>query len=332
MIVIRARNVQAALPAGVRLLRDRGTCRESRNGPVVVAPEPVTIVYERPEERVLFWPDRDANPFLHTADALWCLAGRNDVDFLAFFATQMREYSDDGRSLAGAYGYRWRKKFGVDQLGEVIAGLRRNPECRRQVVQMYSAEEDLGSASKDVCCNVAASFQVDPSGQLDMVVFQRSGDLCWGSLGANPVQFGFLHEYIAGGVGVPLGRHWNTVANLHAYPDTFNPLLGMADWNSDFSQYPAPPYPLGVSDEGTEDFDDECIAFCCWEPIDAFRLPFFREVAVPMRDAYAAYKATPKPEAFDSARSILEAMSRCDWRLAAEEWIDRRENRWQDRQ
>ncbi len=38
---------------------------QSRNGPVLVIDEPVIITYEKPQERVLFNKERDANPFFH---------------------------------------------------------------------------------------------------------------------------------------------------------------------------------------------------------------------------------------------------------------------------
>src|SRR4051812_36564006 len=70
--------------------------------------EPVILTYEKPLERVLFNAARDANPFLHLYEALYMLAGRNDVAPLAYYAKQMRQYSDDGVTLNGSYGYRWR--------------------------------------------------------------------------------------------------------------------------------------------------------------------------------------------------------------------------------
>jgi hypothetical protein len=58
--VINARNVNDALPAGIAYLLEHGVREESRAGPVLVSPTPVTTVYERPQERVLFSPARNA--------------------------------------------------------------------------------------------------------------------------------------------------------------------------------------------------------------------------------------------------------------------------------
>lgn len=169
--------------------------RESRNGPVLMIDEPVLVTYERPTERVLFNAARDANPFMHLYEALYMLAGRNDVAPLAWYAKQMWQYSDDGETLNGAYGYRWRKHLNVfryvgtgcqtrdgneiDQLDLLVAHLKADPTSRRSVLQMWNVEDDLLkigahpersgnfyneglalSASKDVCCNLSVMFAV----------------------------------------------------------------------------------------------------------------------------------------------------------------------------
>lgn len=331
LIVIRARNVNEALPMAVRLLLTEGRKEETRNGPAVVATEPVTIVYEQPRQRVLLSPERDANPFLHAADALWCMAGRDDVEFPAFFAEQIRAYSDDGLRLRGAYGKRWRSAFGLDQIHSVIHALRERPGCRRQVVQMFSAELDLGVETLDTPCNLFAHFQIR-EGAMEMLVAQRSGDALWGVMGANVVQFGFLHEYIATAVGVPLGVHRHAVSNFHAYLEPLERCRELASYKRQEQAYPPATQPLFYAPDEFEAFDAECRLFCDWALGSAFRLHFFREVAVPMRDAYRAYKGNEKPGAFAAAHGILAEMAHCDWRLAAEQWIDRREQRWKAKQ
>lgn len=124
--------------------------RSSRNGDVLMIDEPVTITYTHPRERVLFNSARDANPFFHVYEALWMLAGRNDVAPVAYYAKQMKEYSDDGGTLNGAYGYRWRRgnpnpheHWTEDQLQIIINHLKADPNSRRAVLQMWNVEDDL---------------------------------------------------------------------------------------------------------------------------------------------------------------------------------------------
>lgn len=236
MNVITVRNVHRALPNAIDFLLREGIRRESRNGPVVQAPTPVTTVYQRPSERVVFWPERDANPFFHLFESLWMLSGRNDVASVARYAKQMMQYSDDGATLHGAYGFRWRNHFVLsnrqdnfyhDQLPVIADRLRENPNDRRQVLSMWDAEEDFGREGKDLPCNLMATFQVSPEGALDLVVFNRSNDIVWGCYGANAVHFSYLHEYMALLAGYPMGTYTQVSVNWHAYLDTLTPLSGL---------------------------------------------------------------------------------------------------------
>jgi thymidylate synthase len=149
----------------------------TRNGTVLYINEPVLISYSAPCERVLLHPGRDCNPALHLYEALWMLAGRNDVAPLSYYAKQMAEYSDDGKTLNGAYGYRWRKAEPwedntldgeycggfkmVDQLDILVAHLKADPTSRRAVLQMWMVEDLLQvSKSRDVPCNTAVYFSL----------------------------------------------------------------------------------------------------------------------------------------------------------------------------
>ena len=143
----------------------------SKNGPVLQIPEPVTITYLNPRQRVLFNPGRDCNPFFHLYESLWMLAGRNDVAPLKTYASKIDQFSDDGVTFNGAYGYRWRHAWTgsetvqadgeVDQLEIIIDHLKTQPNSRRAVLQMWNVVDDLllvESGSKDVCCNTAVYF------------------------------------------------------------------------------------------------------------------------------------------------------------------------------
>jgi len=79
MFEIVGRNINSAWVDGVRLLKQSGVRRSSRNGDVLELPSGCVTRYLRPMERVLFCAVRDANPFFHLFEALWILAGRDDV-------------------------------------------------------------------------------------------------------------------------------------------------------------------------------------------------------------------------------------------------------------
>lgn len=160
--------------------------RTSRYGDTLTIEEPVTITYNKPLERVLFNTARDCNPFFHLYESLWMLAGRNDVAPLAYYNSIIHEFSDDGETFNGAYGYRWRKAWTsrqigsadrIDQLQVIVDHLKYKPDSRRAVLQMWNVEDDLmkvgiqdttgpdnkerrtyAPPSKDVCCNLSVCF------------------------------------------------------------------------------------------------------------------------------------------------------------------------------
>ena len=66
------RNVAEALYVAKQALLVKGVEVETRNGPALEFPTPVTTIYTHSRERVLFYPERDANPYFST---LWKVCG-----------------------------------------------------------------------------------------------------------------------------------------------------------------------------------------------------------------------------------------------------------------
>jgi hypothetical protein len=213
---ISGRNVNVVLANACWLLATSGIKEETRVGPVVSSPRPVMVEYLRPRERVLLWPERKANPFFHFFEALWMLAGRRDLAYLEQFNGRMREFSDDGKVFHGAYGYRWRQHFSLDQLTALIKMLTVDPLTRRAVLTMWEPDYDLSSPSKDIPCNTHIYFRVVKD-RLTMTVCNRSNDLVWGLCGANVVHFSVLHEFVAHATGNLMGSYYHFTNNLHIY-------------------------------------------------------------------------------------------------------------------
>lgn len=332
MLVINAQNVNDALVRALSLLGLGADERSSRNGKVLAFATPVMTVYARPMERVLFSPLRDANPFFHFFEALWMLAGRQDVAFPAQFVQRMRTYSDDGRTIHGAYGNRWRAHFGVDQLQKLIAHLGRQPDTRRAVLQMWCPIHDLAHVSwgKDVPCNTTVYFDARDS-RLNMTVCCRSNDLLWGAYGANAVHFSFLLEYVARHLGLEVGVYRQFSNDLHVYtdvldPQDFNPLINDVLHHNHYVQAELNgvyPRPLLALSESMAEWDDDLRAF--FATCDShrtlmpdFHTDFWRHVVTPLWYAWAARTD------FDVAYGYLEKCIAPDWSMAAHAWLRRR--------
>ena len=360
MQVINASNVNEALHLALMLFRNPQAyaLQDSRNGPVMVLHEPVTTVYTEPLLNVLLSPTRDANPFFHFYESLWMLAGRNDVGSLSRIVKRMNDFSDNGTTFHGAYGYRWRRHFGYDQLSWIINELRANPESRRCVLAMWDGGQfhdfgddrdavtgsgDLYAAThggKDVPCNTHVYFRIVTDGSLDMTVCNRSNDALLGCYGANAVHFAMLLAYVAAGVGVRPGVYRQVSNNLHIYTaewtpeklalierealrDTYRVNVLSRDRDGRYLEARINPFIGGTFDAW---------GICCerlttlWADAggDQMRLydthSFFDNTATPMMAAHYYFKKG----LFDRALQWAAEVSHPLWSTAAAEWLLRR--------
>lgn len=341
MITIRARNPHEALPIVMDMMQRVGVKSDSRNGPVLVCPEPVSIHYEKPEERVVFWAQRDANPFFHLLESVWMLAGRRDVKFVADIVSNMKSFSDDGKTFHGAYGYRWREHHDIDQIKQVVWALFKNPDCRRQVIGIYDPQVDLNTDTKDVPCNLSVVFQCSPRDvnsdskrRLNMTVFNRSNDAVWGALGANCVHFSILQEVIATACGFDVGWYEQVTTNLHVYRNELGDrVLALADKAPDpylrtqknESGYRLTLNTFPIDSHDIDKFLRECSEFCARPDFCSIDSRWLRNVVRPMLFANQAWKKKSDPDRYGTAVEILmSACEDCDWRAAALRWLHRR--------
>ena len=324
--LITSNNVNGAFREAFWKLRTMGVPEESRNGPVLVMPGPVITTFLNPLQRVLFNPVRDANPVFHLMEAIWMLAGRDDVGFLLPFNSGYDSYAELDGTVHGAYGDRWRNAFGIDQIYAIIYMLKRDPKSRQAVMQMWSsaAEDcnDLVGEWKDRPCNTHIYFDRRYD-QLNMTVCCRSNDVVWGAYGANIVHFSILQELIALALGVPIGAYCQMSNNFHAYTDLpvvkhFIESPPFEDCDAYTDVRGARPEPLLQPGERWEDFLSDCESFCDNEPT---RCNFFENVAQPLRAAYVNRKAGDT-----EWRSFLRGVPKDnDWKIAFNEWVARRD-------
>ena len=230
MRVVTVRNVSQAWARLSDTLRG-SELQDTSAGPAWVVDTPVVTVYERPTERVLFCPARNANPFFHLMEALWMLAGRCDSAFLDRYVADFgSRFAESDGTIHGAYGRRWRHTMGFDQLEVAVQKLRANPNDRQVVIQMWDARggNDLRGQWRDRPCNTHVYLRVrgkaphDGTLVLDLTVLCRSNDAVWGAYGANAVHFSVLQEYLAARIGVRVGRMYQFSNNFQVYQDVWS--------------------------------------------------------------------------------------------------------------
>lgn len=337
MMTLYVRNVEEALPAGLLslVMEGGGVERPSRAGPVLEYPGPVATVYHNPWERVLFEPKRDANPFFHLMEFIWMMAGRNDVGWLIQFNSRMKEFSDEG-VLKGAYGHRWTKHFGLDQIGRVIERLKKDPHDRRSYVGMYDPTVDTLD-HRDIPCNVGIHFYVRPdptpdSTSLTMTVFNRSNDIVWGAYGANVVHMSLLQQLVAESIHETMGDYVQVSSSYHAYrerPDVRR-LLGDPGFLHGkerprvYDCGAAEAQALLTGDETYEQFILDAKLFTEDPMSYGMTTEFFRRTVTPIYSAFLTWKKYPKDERLEPTMDLLERCKSSDWRLGCMDWVCRR--------
>jgi thymidylate synthase len=170
-----------------------------------------------PRQRVPFVPARRLNIVFNFAEALWYLSGRDDLDFIAYYAPSMLNYSMDGRTLTGtAYG---RKLFGADdgksQWESIVSQIRDDPDTKRAVMQIFDGAELRVKDNIDVSCTLGLQFLLRESA-LHAVSYMRANDAYRGMV-SDVFSFTFLQEFLAAELGLGLGSYVHTVGSLHIY-------------------------------------------------------------------------------------------------------------------
>lgn len=313
---IQAVNVNVAFMEAWWKLRTYGVEQQSRNGPVLVMPEPVMTTYSRPQERVLFDPRRDANHVFHLAETLWMFAGRDDVGSLLPYNSNYKNYAEENGRVHGAYGKRWRKHFGPDQILRVIDELKRDPHSRRAVIAMWDPFAADMDAWKDTPCNTHIYFDIR-EGLLNMTVCCRSNDILWGCYGANVVHFSMLQELVALDLGVGIGVYRQFSNNFHAYTDNAMvkyyleaPPTEVYDPYFDKVNF----YPLLDEGENAENFMLDCERLFEGKEVEN---TFLTLIAKPLMQAYKDRKEGLEYD-------VSSVPSDCDWRVGFEQWVARR--------
>jgi|TARA_R110002020_G_scaffold202084_7_gene405082 thymidylate synthase len=330
MLVINCRNVNDGFIKALDLLSSyRSEVKESRIGSVVEAPSPVSTVFLNPTERVLFEEVRKANPFFHFMESLWMLGGCNDLEYVELYNKRMREYSDDGVILHGAYGHRWREHFGGDQLGLIIERLKLDPLDRRCVLQIWDARSDLNRAGVDIPCNTNIYFKIIDD-KLNMTVSNRSNDIIWGTFGANAVHMSFLQEFIANSIGVEVGTYTQVSDSFHAYIELYDKLYEELSEYDAFDYYnikhSVNPYenkainPYKLMSIEKHEWENDLVSFLNRQPLSIldFEDNFFNEVACPLQDSWYFYKEGKYEEALIEVQNCVAS----DWCTAGFHWLN----------
>lgn len=234
------------------LLLSDGKERQTRGKTCFELPEPIVIKICQPTSRLVTISKRRWNKFLPFAEALWIASGCNDLDMIVNYLPKMKDFSDDGKFLRGAYGPRIRGlnnnledyKVGfssiptpgtvsIDQFKFVVDCFGKDCNTRQAVISIGDPLKDCYSngklkETKDFPCTRTIHFMKNSEGRLDLHVHMRSNDFLWGMTAVNVFNYTFILEYFSAILGIEIGSYYHYVNNLHYYEGFRNCLEELA--------------------------------------------------------------------------------------------------------
>lgn len=169
-----------------------------------------------PRARIIQSPQRRVNLAFAIANALWVFRGSDSLSEIMFYNRRAADFSDDGKTLAGAAGSRLLRPAESNQLTAAIQRLRTDPGSRRAVVQLFLAS-DLANPHRDTPCTIALQFLIR-DGRLCCITFMRSQSAAF-VMPYDVFLFTMIQEAVACELGIELGSYYHLCGSLHFYDD-----------------------------------------------------------------------------------------------------------------
>jgi thymidylate synthase len=152
-------------------------------------------------------------------ELLWFLRGETNVRSLqAKGVTIWDEWADADGELGPIYGYQWRswpapEGRHIDQIAQVLAEIRRNPDSRRLIVSAWNVSDI--PRMKLPPCHAFFQFYV-AGGRLSCQLYQRSADIFLG-VPFNIASYALLTHMIAHQCDLDVGDFVWTGGDCHLY-------------------------------------------------------------------------------------------------------------------
>ena len=165
---------------------------------------------------------------LHTKsiihELLWFIAGDTNVKYLQDNGVSIwDEWADENGDLGPVYGKQWRNwptpdGKTIDQLSELIAQIKSNPNSRRLMLSAWNVAEIGGMALPP--CHCLFQFYVADH-KLSCQLYQRSADVFLG-VPFNIASYALLTQMMAQVTGLQVGEFIHTLGDAHLYNNHFD--------------------------------------------------------------------------------------------------------------
>jgi len=156
------------------------------------------------------------------------LRSQTDAEFAIAYDEQMElfkqhiltndQFAAEFGELGNVYGKQWRdwkttQGGTIDQLKDVVATIKKNPDSRRLIVSAWNPEDVPSMALPP--CHTMFQFYVT-NGKLSCQLYQRSADIFLG-IPFNIASYALLTHMIAHECGLEIGEFIHTLGDAHIY-------------------------------------------------------------------------------------------------------------------
>lgn len=163
------------------------------------------------------------------AECLWFLSGSTNAKVLEDQGINIWKQwgNPETREMGPIYGHQLRRwtnrpdgssrfpEYGIDQVAEVLQGLRNDPYGRRHVMTLWNPA-DLPDMALPPCHGIAIQFYVGADDRLNLSMYQRSADVFLGAP-FNIASYALLLEMFAAVLGRLPGEFVYFLGDAHLY-------------------------------------------------------------------------------------------------------------------
>lgn len=195
-------------------------------------------------------------------ELLWFLRGDTNIKYLKDHGVSIwDEWADENGELGPVYGKQWRDFEGVDQIKNVIEGLKNDPYGRRHIVTAWNPPQI--PEMKLPPCHCLFQFFVS-NGKLSCQLYQRSADVFLG-VPFNIASYALLTHLVAREAGLLVGEFVHTFGDVHLYANH------VEQAREQLSREPRPFPILTVADGSIFDMEPEDFGLFSYTPHPAIK-------------------------------------------------------------
>ncbi len=245
MIQIEADSMDKIQEEIIRELLKKGN-RVKPRGQWIYEVNGLTFKLDNPRARLIYNPERKYSLTFALGEFLWYLRGTNELDIMQYYNKRYVQFSDDTKTLYGAYGSRIfgsNLVNGMSQWEMVFNKLKEDPDTRQAIICIYAAN-DISAKTLDVPCTCYIQYFIRKN-KLNCIVNMRSNDIIWGTA-YDVFSFTMLQELLANMLHIEMGWYIHFAGSMHIY-DRHLKMAEKILVNQDYQSFAMPKMPQNTA-------------------------------------------------------------------------------------